>query len=144
MFRENSFQRLLYDIWPWSFSIIVFAFILWLTLGKPPVPDTDIELWEHTDKIVHAIMFGTLFFALSFDYYRKHPTLLPKKCSGKMGIFLLITVVIGALIEITQPYFDRTADIYDFLADVAGTVIAFIITPPILSFLLIRKSGKTA
>lgn len=60
---------------PFIFSAIVLTAILWLTLSPDPLPDNDLPLFEGMDKIVHACMFGGLYFALRFDltlWTRRH------------------------------------------------------------------------
>lgn len=120
---------------PWTFTIIVGALILWLTLGKPPQPDEGIQLWEHTDKIVHACMFGSLFFAIAFDWFRRRPQLKPRAGSPIMWKDCIWSSLAGGGIEIIQPYFDRSADFMDFLADVGGVLLAWLVTPWLLSYL---------
>lgn len=120
---------------PWTFSILVLGGIIWLTLGKPPYPPDGIRFWEHTDKVVHALMFGTLFAALAFDWYRRHPLDRPSISARPMSVIFPWTLVVGAIVEILQPEFGRSCDFLDFLADTAGVLIAWLLTPAFLRFL---------
>lgn len=117
---------------PWTFSVVIFALIIWLTLGQPPSPPDDIQLWEHTDKIVHAVMFGALFGAMALDWYRRHPMQQPYISSSVMFTIFPWVLVVSAVIELVQPTFGRSNDVMDFLADAAGALLAWMITPPIL------------
>lgn len=122
-------QYLITKPWPWTFTAIVLGVILWLTLGKPPAPDEDVHLWEHTDKIVHAIMFGGLYYTLWFDYLRKHNIIEPRRFSWSSLLFGVFSIAVGGIVEIIQPSFNRTCDIMDFIADSAGVTVAWIVTP---------------
>ena len=113
----------------WSPTVAVLAVIVWLTLGKPPEIDDDIPMWEHADKVVHALMFGTLFMVMCFDWYRSHPAAVPRWFGIEVSAFFAWSCVAGAAIEIIQPSFGRTCDLWDFAADVAGVTLAWILMP---------------
>jgi hypothetical protein len=73
--------------------------MLWPLEAPPPAP-------EGSDKLVHFIAF-------------------PLARTGRLG---LVTVFIGAsafggLIELIQPYFNRSADMGDWVADTIGVAI---------------------
>ena len=79
--------------------------MLWPLEAPPPASEWSI------DKIVHVIAFAGLGFPLA-----------------RTGRFGLLPVFIGAcsfggLIEFIQPNFNRSADINDWVADVAGVVL---------------------
>lgn len=113
----------------WGYTIIVLAAILWLTLGKIPRIDSDIPIWEHADKIVHAFMFGVLFLAATFDHSRIRPLEIPSIKSPYMPTVFAWTALAGAVIELLQPYFYRSCDAADFFADVAGILLAWLMIP---------------
>lgn len=108
-----------------SLSTICVIAILYLTLVPKPLPETDIQLFPHADKLVHAIMFGGLFFCLYVD-------MSIKKLSFYM-VAAFSVIVFGGLIEIAQQNMGmgRGGDWLDFAADTAGVIISFIITPHI-------------
>lgn len=116
-------------------SVAVLAAIVWLTLGSPPKIDDDIPLWEHTDKVVHALMFGTLFMAFCFDWYRAHPGIRPRYFAAQVAAIYAWTGLAGALVELVQPYCGRTCDLWDFLADMAGVTLAWLIMPRLINIL---------
>ena len=75
--------------------------MLWPINQPPPAP-------EGSDKFVHLIAFAALAFPLA-----------------RTGRFGLIPVFVGAsvfggLIELIQPSFGRSADMQDWIADIAG------------------------
>ena len=78
--------------------------MLWPMEAPTPAP-------EGSDKLVHFIAFAALAFPLAR--------------TGRMG---LLPVFIGAsafggVIELIQPSFNRSADVNDWIADVAGVVL---------------------
>ena len=102
-------------------TLIVTALLtvamLW-PINQPP-PGSD-----GTDKVVHLIAFAALAFPLAR--------------TGRIG---LIPVVVGAsafggLIELIQPSFGRSADMQDWIADIAGVALG------ILLALLYRRHRK--
>ena len=78
--------------------------MLWPLEAPPPAPDG-------IDKVVHLIAFAALAFPLAR--------------TGRIG---LLPVFVGAsafggLIEIIQPSFGRSADMQDWIADIAGVAL---------------------
>lgn len=126
---------------PFIFSAIVLTAILWLTLSPDPLPDNDLPLFDGMDKIVHACMFGGLYFALRFDltlWTRRHGnTALP--LGGRIAI-IAIPIIAGGAIELLQEsmVMGRGCEFADFLADIAGVVIAIPISRAIIARLPIR------
>lgn len=103
-------------------SVLVVLAILYLTLVPKPLPDTDMKLFPHADKVVHAIMFGGAYLCFYID---------TRKCvgriTGKRIFFLMaVTVLFGGLIEILQDAMGlgRGGDWLDFLADAAGVCLS--------------------
>lgn len=112
---------------PWIYTIITTVLIYYLTLTPHPLPQSDVSLFEGADLVVHAIMFGTLFGALAFDYYRScHRLSLKVEC-----VMACVSVAAGGLVEILQGHFlaTRSGDIYDFVADITGVVTAMSLVP---------------
>lgn len=111
----------------WLFTIIVLLAILYLTLVPKPLPDTNIRLFPHVDKVVHAIMFGVLYFCLVLDFLRnralRHQSyIIPFSINIT---FILSCIALGGLIELIQSWLGlgRSCDIYDFYADTAGVIL---------------------
>lgn len=120
----------------YAFTILVVAAILYLTLVPRPLPDTDLSLIPHMDKIVHGCMFGGLVFVLALDCRRSRRHI--RLTATVMTLLCVISVAFGGLIELLQEWMGlgRGCDIYDFLADTAGAVTSAIVSPPIVSRLL--------
>ena len=78
--------------------------MLWPLEAPPPAP-------EGTDKLVHFIAFAALAFPLAR--------------TGRMGLLPVFSgaSAFGGIIELIQPSFNRSADVNDWIADVAGVVL---------------------
>ncbi len=129
-------KKFLINVPRWLFTLVTAIAILYLTLVPKPLPDTDIRLWEHTDKVIHAIMFGGMYFAVYLDYVRKYGR---NKWKATATWFTIVTVALfGGMIEIAQDSMGmgRGGDIYDFAADMAGVIVASLVSPGIVSRLL--------
>ena len=78
--------------------------MLWPLEAPPPAP-------EGSDKLVHFIAFAALAFPLAH--------------TGRFGIIpvLIGASAFGAIIELIQPTFNRSADVNDWMADTLGALI---------------------
>lgn len=107
---------------PYTLTCCCTLAILYLTLVPKPLPDNDIRLFEHADKVVHAIMFGTLYLCLYTDDRRRNAYITaPAMLVSAVGVILF-----GGLIEVLQDLMamGRGGDILDFLADAVGVILA--------------------
>ncbi len=127
------------------FTFLTGAASLWLTLAPHPLPGSGLHLFPGADKVVHACMFGGLFFAACFDRklwrtkkraMHQHLTHRPEKRYIILSI-ALNCVAFGGGIELVQGAMDlgRGADWLDFLADAAGVAVAMALTPRVLGLL---------
>jgi len=89
----------------------------------------------HLDKAVHFMLFGLLAAVWLWEYGRKHG--LQEVTLRRLAIVAAATAAIGGADELLQGYLtaDRTADLWDWLADALG---AF--TVPALCHPLIRRA----
>jgi VanZ family protein len=122
MIRKNIFSLVI------ALVIVVLSFTSAGTfshLHLPPIPNLD--------KVVHAIMYFTLMFALIFE----NRTILTSP--GKYAALAVIPLLFGGVIEVFQSMFTttRTGDILDFCANAAG------ITLSVLVWVLIKQFRKT-
>ena len=109
----------------WAF---VWALIILILCGIPGREIPHISFLEllSFDKFVHASIFLVLVVLLirgyilqtKFPFFQKHA----KNSS------LIISITYGGLLEIMQGtlFEDRSADIYDFIANTFGCIIGFI------------------
>ena len=89
-------------------TAVLIVAMLWPINQPPPAPDG-------TDKVVHLIAFAALAFPLA-----------------RTGRFGLLPVFVGAsafggLIEVIQPSFGRSADMQDWIADIAGVGLGIVL-----------------
>lgn len=75
------------------------------------------------DKLVHATAYAVLTTLLCIAWRRVGGSL------GLSGRLLIATVVLayGALDEFSQPYFGRSCDLLDWIADGAGVTLALVV-----------------
>lgn len=114
----------------YTLSAMVLIIILYLTLHPKPLPDIGSGLFEGADKVVHMLMFLGMAGILGLDYLRS-PAGRYKPEPPRFIVLLAVVIssVIGALVEVAQGAINmgRGEDFYDFLADVAGAIIAGLI-----------------
>jgi len=121
---------------PGLFSAVVTLAILWLTLAPQPLPDNDVSLFEGADKVVHALMFGGLVFAMVVDRRllcdrRRDGGYKMKRQLPALLCMAAAATVFGGLIELFQGWMamGRGCDPLDFLADAVGSVISAVVSP---------------
>ena len=78
--------------------------MLWPLEAPPPAP-------EGSDKLVHLIAFAALAF--------------PMARTGRIGLLpvFISASAFGGAIELIQPSFNRSADVNDWVADIAGVIL---------------------
>ena len=89
-------------------TTVLTVAMLWPINQPPPGP-------VGSDKVVHLIAFAALAFPLA-----------------RTGRFGLIPVFVGAsafgcIIEVIQPSFGRSADMQDWIADIAGVGLGIVL-----------------
>ena len=118
MFLKNTFPALLWAL---------FIAILCGMPGKDIPHISFLELLEF-DKLVHAILFFVLVILLikAFQKYT-HPTFFTRHA---LLFVTALSIAYGGLLEILQGlvFIDRSADIYDFIANSFGCLIAVVYT----------------
>ncbi len=140
-------QKYLTRLCPGILSSVVFMTILWLTLAPHPLPESDVTMFEHADKVVHALMFGGMFFALIIDrelwWQRRYEQTgrMPRGNFRPLFLMALSVIFYGGLIELLQGWMHlgRGCDPLDFMADITGVILSWLISPKIASFLLSRR-----
>jgi len=115
-----------------AWSIIIL--LLTLTPGNyfPEVP-TFLDLFQ-PDKIVHILIFGILTILTSRALLKQYTLLFLRYYA--INISFVYSVLLGGAVEILQTAMKlgRNGNIYDFIADTVGCIIAV---------LIIRKYQKT-
>ena len=111
----------------------IYPALLWalliLALTLSPAPELPKVTWlniPHADKIVHAILFGVFYFLLMLGFMKQET----HDAYGRMVMWsVVIAVSYGALTEVLQLLLPtgRDGNLMDWLADCAGTGMAFIV-----------------
>lgn len=89
-------------------TTVLTVAMLWPITQPPPTP-------EGSDKVVHLIAFAVLA--------------LPLAHTGRFGLSLVFIAAsaYGGIIEILQPYFGRSANMQDWIADIAGVTLGIML-----------------
>jgi len=104
----------------WLIIAVVFtAIVVLLTHIPQEVMPSQLQVMG-LDKLAHALVYGAITFLFILSL-RTSPTML----SAALLFFAILLV--GAIDELTQPFFSRTASLADWLANVIGifTVLLF-------------------
>jgi VanZ family protein len=94
-----------------TYSIVLFTATHWPKLPSLDVPGKDKTL----HVVAYAILAGLLLNVLARGTWLARGVKIAAAA-------VVIVAVAGALDEWTQPYFGRTCDLFDWLADMAGAV----------------------
>ena len=89
-------------------TTVLTVAMLWPINQPPPAPDG-------SDKVVHLIAFAALAFPLAR--------------TGRFGLIpiFIATSAYGGIIEVLQPSFGRSADMQDWIADIAGVTLGMML-----------------
>ena len=99
-------------------TIVVLA-IYWITLvilAHMPIPQVVYQA-RVSDKWLHFLAYLNLVFLLWFSI---HPDEKVRWRNQATWLIFLAVVAYGGIDELTQPYFGRTKDLMDFLANAGG------------------------
>ncbi|NTW34435.1 MAG: VanZ family protein [Bacteroidetes bacterium] len=113
----------------YNFPGIIWALLILLLLGLPSnnFPETSFLNIHHLDKIVHGGLFLVFVFLLTRGFYMQNSFSFVNKNAFILSI--IAGILYGGFTEILQGnvFTERTSDIFDFLADVAGCIIGLLI-----------------
>lgn len=118
-------MKLMRYLWP-AFGWAIF--VLRMTLAAPSGLSRFGWLMAipNVDKFVHIFLFGVQTWFLAWGFWKNN---VPTYGFWSVGL----SVVFGIAIEIIQPSFGRSADIWDALADSLGAGLAFFLFTQIFS-----------
>lgn len=122
--------RLLLRLPQWALTAVCVAAVLYLTLFPHPLPDNDLRLWEHTDKVVHALMMAGVVWCAALDLMRRSRSTLRPLRLRELAAITFTVILFGGAIELAQRAMElgRGADWADWAADSIGAVAAALIT----------------
>jgi hypothetical protein len=108
------------NVLKWIRYGVLFAYWMVIFAGTH-VPGRAISSDLANDKLLHFLAFSGLSFLLAWVLTPCRPT------RTAMGAILLVALLYGALDELTQLFVPRrNADIYDWFADVGGTIFGLL------------------
>jgi VanZ family protein len=123
----------------WNWPGIFWAFLILILCSLPgsEIPEVPF-LFDEFDKVVHFI----LYFVLAALLYRGLVNQNKYKLANQIILFMVFVICAfyGGIIELYQGFFipERSADFYDFIADVAGCFFGLVVCKKIkLKFLQI-------
>lgn len=119
-------KKILKRMWGWWHSVLILGIILYLTLSPDPMSGHKVHLFEGADKVVHCCMFIALSAAMVYDMTVNSRKRLIR--AGEGVVLALICILIGGMDELAQGYWvaGRSGDLFDFGADIAGSVIGIV------------------
>lgn len=103
-------------------SILITAVVIFLSLSD--FSHMKIDQFNLSDKVVHGIMYAGMASVFWFEY------LINGRCTLsaiKVLVWLILApILLGGLLEIMQEHLTdyRSGDWFDFVADIAGVVLA--------------------
>jgi VanZ family protein len=123
-------ERLLMRLPQWLLTTVTVAAVLYLTLVPRPLPDMEMPMWEHTDKVVHALMMLGVLWAANIDIMRRNRIRWCRMRLSSMVWLAVAVMAFGGAIELAQAAMQmgRGAEWADFAADCTGAVVAAMIS----------------
>jgi len=116
MNKQNFYIRLILS----SPAIIISVALFWLS-NQPQLPHIDFGV-EWTDKMLHFIAYFCFGFSLTLAFKGNFPSWSLRKI---ILIVISIGLIYGISDEIHQSFVpNRTADIFDWLADATGVTVS--------------------
>jgi len=121
--RARSFRFLAQAFWLVA-SLVWTAVVLDMALSAPGKSRWFLKLLGGSDKLLHAAAFtvGGIVWVKSIE------TVARLRHWAAVAVGAAISLAIGAAIEIAQRYVpSRSSDFKDFLADIAGVLLALVL-----------------
>jgi len=114
-----------------SFLVFLLIFIV-STIPAKEIQKVPFFLFPNFDKLVHLGMYFCFYFVLIFDIFKAKPGFSNVKI---YFLAALIALIYGGVLEIVQYTLTKTrsGDIFDFLFNAAGVLLAAIV------WIIIRK-----
>src|SRR5262245_23088984 len=111
---------------------VILLVIYWLaavTTTHWPRPDLPPLVNLHLDKVAHFFIYAVLATLLIFAWRATSPV-GDRREWGRPSKYLVVWVIAalyGVVDELTQPWFDRDCDVWDWVADLLGSLTAILI-----------------
>lgn len=116
----------------YKFSLFI-ATVIWIVC-LIPVPETPLDDVRFIDKWTHFVMYGTLTFAIWWEYCRSHKRTTPEAPQQRKPfswrrlsiIGIVLPAVMGCLVEVAQATLTtcRSGDVFDAICNALGVLLA--------------------
>ncbi len=111
-----------------SCALVLYLLMLVVSTHVPPAGLRPFRFQRHfklPDKLAHATAYAGLTLLVMAVWRIRRPVKMgvKQKCLGLAGLCLLIACW-GLMDEITQPYFGRNFDWFDWMANLTGMSLA--------------------
>lgn len=120
---KQQLRKYLYTKWP----AIIWSVIIFLLLVMPPININQEKPLEFSglDKTIHFFLFGIMLWL--WGYHQKTVSSKRKKPVFQLFIITIIVIGYGIVMEYVQDWVGRDFDVWDMVADAAGTITAFLL-----------------
>ena len=110
-------------------TLLFTVLIIWGCLMRNISLFDDGPLFPYDDKVYHFILYFILSLLMLNGIVKSYGQKTLMKFDTKMAV-IIYGSILGILIEIVQYFTNyRSADIYDFIADVLGSIGAILLYP---------------
>ena len=109
--------RYLLKNYPLTLTCLALIFFLSLCIK---IGETPLDGVAFIDKWTHLVMYGGTCSVMWWEYLRCHRRIQ----WWKLWLYAIAgMIILGGVIEILQPYFDRSGEWLDFVADTVGVLL---------------------
>ncbi len=128
----------------WLPSTLTLCVVLWATLAPDPMPEDVIPLFPGADKLIHAVMMGGLAGAYIFDYKRATTARGEKIPRRAVVVICVLVALFGIADEMAQSMMGlgRTSDVWDFVANIVGVIVAGFTAPSVVNWLFRERRER--
>ena len=120
---KQKLRKYLYTKWP----AIIWSVIIFLLLVMPPLNINQEKPLEFSglDKTIHFLLFGIMVWL--WGYYQKTISSTGKNLVLQLFFITIVVIVYGIAMEYVQDWVGRDFDVWDMVADTAGSITAFLV-----------------
>lgn len=114
---------------PYLIPAIVWGLMILFVISMPGghLPESGLFAIPHIDKLIHALLFFVFSFLIAYGIFREKDA--TPGIQNAIIYALVIGILYGAITEIIQHLLikSRFGNVYDFMANVFGTVFGVLL-----------------
>ena len=120
--RVPAFILSFWKSFVWGITIILLSL-----LSGNKIEKISLINFQHSDKVIHFFMYFVFSYFLYEGFRHQYNEII--KIKNQIMIVLLISVIFGVVMEILQLTIatNRSAEILDFVSNLAGSVLAIVL-----------------